>query len=422
MIVVVGAGVAGLAAARQLHKEGAEFLLFEASDRPGGRVRSDVTESGLILDRGFQVILSSYETLLQLAPLKLLRPRYFESGAMLLAPDGRHVLKHPLRHPAAALAAWKSAALPRADKLRLATLAAKVAVTPDEWFFKRLASEKDISACTYLNRHGFSQECWERFLRPFFGGVLLDPALSSSAGLWLYYMKKFVWGRAFVPSRGMQELPRVLAAPLPEERCRCDAPVARLRFSGHRVVAVQLEDGEDFECDAVILATDEPSTARLLVGRSRARPGRKVWTVYFSSKEPLYDERLLVLNGRGGLVAHLAQMTNVAPELAPAGTCLLSATVLHAEGMGDAELAEAVRKELGQLFGGGPELEWEGTVAIDYAVPDQQPGFGGKLVGGSGFENVFLAGDQVTEACLERAVLSGIEAARSALKSITGTR
>ena len=36
--VIVGAGVAGLAAARVLHERGAQFLVLEARDRIGGRV------------------------------------------------------------------------------------------------------------------------------------------------------------------------------------------------------------------------------------------------------------------------------------------------------------------------------------------------------------------------------------------------
>ena len=38
--IVIGAGVAGLAAARQLRKRGLEVLLLEARDRIGGRVHT----------------------------------------------------------------------------------------------------------------------------------------------------------------------------------------------------------------------------------------------------------------------------------------------------------------------------------------------------------------------------------------------
>ncbi|NBV87060.1 MAG: NAD(P)/FAD-dependent oxidoreductase, partial [Verrucomicrobia bacterium] len=59
-VIIVGAGMAGLACARALHRAGRSFRLFEADSAPGGRVRTDVTEEGFRLDRGFQVLLSAY--------------------------------------------------------------------------------------------------------------------------------------------------------------------------------------------------------------------------------------------------------------------------------------------------------------------------------------------------------------------------
>ena len=60
--VVVGAGLAGLAAARTLHDGGRSVLVLEASDGVGGRVRSDRVD-GFVLDRGFQILLRAYPEL-----------------------------------------------------------------------------------------------------------------------------------------------------------------------------------------------------------------------------------------------------------------------------------------------------------------------------------------------------------------------
>ena len=56
-VIVVGAGVAGLACARRLAAAGRAPLVLERSNAVGGRVRTDVVD-GFLLDHGFQVLIS----------------------------------------------------------------------------------------------------------------------------------------------------------------------------------------------------------------------------------------------------------------------------------------------------------------------------------------------------------------------------
>ena len=49
--LVVGAGIAGLAAARELESRGADVLLVEAEDQPGGVMRTDEV-AGYRIERG----------------------------------------------------------------------------------------------------------------------------------------------------------------------------------------------------------------------------------------------------------------------------------------------------------------------------------------------------------------------------------
>jgi phytoene dehydrogenase-like protein len=53
-VIVVGAGLAGLATARRLTQAGVQVKVFESSDGVGGRVRTDRVD-GFSLDRGFQL-------------------------------------------------------------------------------------------------------------------------------------------------------------------------------------------------------------------------------------------------------------------------------------------------------------------------------------------------------------------------------
>ncbi|NRA50655.1 MAG: FAD-dependent oxidoreductase, partial [Phaeodactylibacter sp.] len=95
--IIVGAGLAGLTAANYLHQKGHSFLLLEASDEVGGRVRTTEKE-GFLLDHGFQVLATAYPEARALLDYKQLNLQPFMPGAMLLQPDGtRDRIGDPLR-------------------------------------------------------------------------------------------------------------------------------------------------------------------------------------------------------------------------------------------------------------------------------------------------------------------------------------
>ena len=60
--VIVGAGLAGLSCAVDLHEAGYDVVVLEASDGVGGRVRTDTVDE-LLLDRGFQLLNPAYPAL-----------------------------------------------------------------------------------------------------------------------------------------------------------------------------------------------------------------------------------------------------------------------------------------------------------------------------------------------------------------------
>ena len=81
-ILIVGAGLAGLAAARELDRHGLRFRLLEASDRVGGRLGSTVIE-GFVCDLGFQVTMSNYAILESLVDRDTLPRDPFLPGALV---------------------------------------------------------------------------------------------------------------------------------------------------------------------------------------------------------------------------------------------------------------------------------------------------------------------------------------------------
>lgn len=60
-VIVVGAGLAGLAAAEALHRAGVEVTVFEARDRVGGRVWSQAMPDGTVVERGGEFVLPGHD-------------------------------------------------------------------------------------------------------------------------------------------------------------------------------------------------------------------------------------------------------------------------------------------------------------------------------------------------------------------------
>lgn len=93
-VVVVGAGLAGLACAQRLTRAGVDVLVLEASDAAGGRVGTDVVD-GFRCDRGFQLVNPSYPALTQVVALAALDLRPFAAGVVVAAGSFRYALGRP---------------------------------------------------------------------------------------------------------------------------------------------------------------------------------------------------------------------------------------------------------------------------------------------------------------------------------------
>jgi phytoene dehydrogenase-like protein len=120
-VVIVGAGLAGLACAETLDAAGVRCAVFEASDGVGGRARTD-RHQGFLLDRGFQVLLTAYPEAQRFLDYKALELRSFIPGA-LIRRDGRFQrLADPLRQPSDFFATLLSPIGTLADSMGIARL------------------------------------------------------------------------------------------------------------------------------------------------------------------------------------------------------------------------------------------------------------------------------------------------------------
>jgi len=76
--VVIGAGLAGLAAAADLRDAGVEVTVLEAGDRTGGRVWSRRLASGAVIEMGAEFVTEGYVAV----------PELIERLGLVLAPMG----------------------------------------------------------------------------------------------------------------------------------------------------------------------------------------------------------------------------------------------------------------------------------------------------------------------------------------------
>ena len=88
-VIVVGAGLSGLAAARHLNRHGVEVTVLEASDGVGGRMRTDLVD-GYRFDRGFQLYNPAYPEGARVLDHDALDLKPFIAGARIVISRGGH--------------------------------------------------------------------------------------------------------------------------------------------------------------------------------------------------------------------------------------------------------------------------------------------------------------------------------------------
>jgi phytoene dehydrogenase-like protein len=420
--LVVGGGVAGLMCARELTRAGHAVVLYERESEVGGRVRTTLRD-GFRIDHGFQVLFTAYPTLAAALDMAALDLRTFRPAAVLAGGE---------RHPAVigdALAdlalLWPTLIAPQlslADKVRMLRLRLLATSLPfDECFAPRFDS---VSTRDFLQQRGFSANAIANFFAPFYGGILLDRSLETSASVLLYTFKMLAEGRTVVPAQGMGAITAQLASALPPTSIRTGTTVMRVVVEGDALQGVQLSDGSLVRASNVVLACDPLTTGALAAtaGVHVDVPTERLGcsTVYLRSTTPLlYGDALWLNTARDATVSHAITISNVAPSYAPAGETLTAATMLgDAATLDDATLERRVRADLATMNGttDASTAELVAVWRVPYSQYAQAPGSAERRVPAStSVRGLVLASECGHTSSLEGAARGGVSAARALL-------
>jgi oxygen-dependent protoporphyrinogen oxidase len=386
MIVIIGGGISGLAAAYELSRRGVPFRLIEAADRPGGLVKTEHV-SGYTIEAGADSMLVQKRAALELCDELGLTSRLLTMkpprSAFVLHEGRLHAL--PAGSALGIPSTWRSLAayslLPPAARLR-------VAIEP---LMPAKDDDQDESIASFFARR-FGRATVDRLAQPLLGGIhagdvhalsvrALFPRLveAERAGGLLRWARRTARARpaegAFrtLPG-GMGELVDALVRRLPEDSVLCGEPVRALARDGSRWVVST--DQSDFQARGVIFACPASTAGVLLdtLDREAADICRAVRYVSTASVALAWPRAAVghPLDGSGFVVARASNSVRITActwvsskwdHRAPPGHVLLRAYAGgdHDDAVVDMEddaLVDVVTRELSAILSiaGPPQL------------------------------------------------------------------
>jgi hypothetical protein len=374
LVVVIGAGLAGLSAALTLQEAGKEVRVLEASNRPGGRFTTDYVD-GYRLDRGFQLLNLNYPEFKRLSISKEID--FIKAPRVIDICIGKDVvsLGDPRENLGGIFDERTGSIFTKASFLKYLASAPKVGESVESHFIRVGAGS-----------------LYRKVLKPFLQGVfLVDPnRVNSVTGKEI--IKSFIAGKSGIPAAGIAKVSEVLAS-----------RVHKIEYNYH------VESLEEFPGEEIIVATDATHAAQLLdLSAMPEQLGCTTW--YHSTTEaPTASAQLRVDSEQRGSIINSLVISNLAPSYAPHGSHLISSTSITP--VSESE----VRRHLSIIWG-VPTNEWDLVAKFD--IPAALPLFptsAAHALSARIAKGVYVAGDYRTSPSQNGALLSGRLAAEELL-------
>ena len=405
-IYIVGEGVSGLVAAQVLENKGYHPIILEASNRAGGRVKTDFID-GFQLDHGFQVLLSSYPAAQKYLDFKALELQELRSGAVIFKNGKQQVIGDPLRDISVLFSTLFSGVGNLLDKIKILQLSLRLQKKSIDAIF----SSQEISTKEYLQEFGFSSQMIAQFFSPFFTGIFLENKLTTSSRMFEFVFKMFGEGLAVIPKGGMEEISKQLVAKLSNTTFQFNTKVRSV--SDKEII---LNTGEKLVSTATIIATD---ASKLI---NNAPPKNLSWkscqTLYFTANKRVIEKPMIgLVSKEDSLINNIFYHTSVATNSNNTEE-LLSVTVVKEHQLTEEQLIATVTRQLQEectidhltflavyhIKKALPDLK---DIKYEVSPPETQLSSG-----------IFLAGDVQLNGSLNAAMIAGENAALQVIASI----
>lgn len=367
--IVVGAGMAGMAAAYHLHEQGIDVHVLERADHVGGRASCDRTHDGWTINRGATVLAASYDALLGLADDLGVRDEIVvEPVTVGVVADGR-VNRLRTSGLGALIDFLRTPLLPARSKVRIARLGVDALRSRRRagWERPDLRAQLDVESVGDYCARRLDTTIGERLLAPLLGGLYVaDGSRMSVADLW-FTLTKLLSGGMLGYRAGIDFLPLAIAERVP---VTLGADVSLIERSGHGArVHWQDRDGVHHadDVDGVVLAVPAPAIGALYPELDSDMQAilnegllqANLYGIRFGLTCPPSGDTTLIVVPSAELqgVATILFEHRISPESCPPGAGLLGVLLYHEwvserADWSDEQIIEAIVPELERVVPG----------------------------------------------------------------------
>jgi protoporphyrinogen oxidase len=398
-IHIIGGGISGLIAARVLEEHGLSGTIIEATDRLGGRVKTDVVD-GYNLDHGFQVLLTAYPAAKKYLDFDALALQEFLPGSAIFKNGKQKIIGDPLRNLSLLIPTLFSEIGTVNDKLKILALNRRL----KKKSIQNIFAEKEQTTLAYLENIGFSETIITDFFIPFFSGIFLENKLDTSSRMFEFVYKMFGEGNAALPKDGIQAIPKQLFEKLKNTTCVFNTKVKSVENG-----SIILESGEIIKSNFTIIATQASGLVSNL--KNQATLWKSCDTLYFEvTKREIRKPLIGLIAAPNALINNIFYHTSLQTS-ATATKELLSVTVIDRQNLTNKQLVAEVQKELKELCN-IDSCTFIKQYNIPMALPNLQDIQYEMLPSETRLtETIFLAGDTQLNGSLNAAMIAGERAA-----------